>query len=128
MRIVVREERVGEWLETAGPHSPVSWERVVEHWLPLHAASGAPALTERNLEHLRLVVAGGTWAVATACHRFLLLHVGLWDGWPYWRPRVEACILGPLQSAEARALGEVQNVLRVVRDRDTYEGFRAVSG
>lgn len=123
----MREERIGEWLETAANGSPVPWERVVEHWLPQHAASGAPPLTERNLGHLRHLVGGGTWAVETDCTGFLVLHVGLWDGWPYWKPRVEVCILGPLQSAEARAFGEVRNVFPAVRSRDTYAGFRRAS-
>lgn len=123
----MREERIGEWLETAGPSEPVPWERVVEHWLPLHAASGAPALTERDLDHLRQLVGGGTWAAATDCNSFLVLHVGLWDGWPYWRPRVEMCILGPLRTGEARELREARSIFPAVRDPSLCFGFRRVA-
>lgn len=123
----MREERIGEWLETASAGSPVPWERVVEHWLPLHAASRAPALTERNLDHLHKLVDGGTWAVTNDTASFLVLHVGLWDGWPYWRPRVGVCILGPLQSPETLAFGDVRDIFPAVHDPSVYLQFRRVS-
>ena len=84
MRVETRTVHVGEWFT----------DGTVDEWLAAHAACAeAPSMTDARIAVLRQIVEppppGLFWLVSDDgdfWHR--VECVGLYDGWPYWRPRI----------------------------------------
>lgn len=98
MRVETRTVRVGEWFT----------DGTVDEWLAAHAAcTEAPSMTDARIAVLRQIVEppppGLFWLVSDDgdfWHR--VECVGLYDGWPYWRPRIAVATDGPIPGWHTR--------------------------
>lgn len=85
------EKRVGEWL------GPVDWDYdFTQH------ASVNPRSVEAGVAALRMVVDdGGLWGYSPCDFTcFRVVKVGMFDGWPFWKPTPAIGYIGPLRSVE----------------------------
>lgn len=107
MRYVTETRRVGEFL------GPIDWEhKAIKDARP------------EDVERLRKLEASPDDYFATTdsgwprfgYHR--VLWVGMYDGWPYWRPHPTVCLDGPL-GAEKHPFDHVTDVCPVKQEEPT---------
>lgn len=97
MRTYTVVERAGEWL------GPVDWSYDFDQhsWGPNRGGVN-PERVARGREMLRkLVDSPGGWRYSrSGLASFEVVHVGMYDGWPFWRPTPAIGYRGPLGSIE----------------------------
>lgn len=50
---------------------------------------------------LRMAADPDGWVyVPSGISRFRVIHIGMWDGWPFWRPTPAIGYIGPLRTVE----------------------------
>lgn len=88
MKTITRTERVGEWL------GPVDWTYDFRSHFDNYCTSdaGRDAECAKQMERLRKLVAEPdryevtTYGGWPRCGWGPIVRVGMYDGWPYWRP------------------------------------------
>ena len=96
MRTYQQTVRVGEYL------GPIDWSYdFSQHdWGPSKGGMN-PSVSESRVAVLREIEKGGEWE-ATTDGGFprvgwgRVLEIGMYDGWPHWRPVPSVCLSGPL--------------------------------
>ncbi len=81
MKTRMVEERIGECL------GPIDWSYdFTQHdWAPGRGGVN-PECTARAKELLRQLQGPGDWQVMMYQNYLRVLQVGMYDGWPFWRP------------------------------------------
>lgn len=99
MRLVTVTRRVGEYL------GPVDWSYDFRSHFN-NVCSPDPVRDEickKHVDNLRLLCSGGRWEATTyggwpRCGWGEVLQVGMYDGWPYWKPTPSALLSTTLGS------------------------------
>ncbi len=102
-------EREGEW------QGPIDWahEHIVEMEVSPYRARLAATLREHETDHERLWVSTYGGELLVGCRQ--VVAIGMWDGWPYWRPTPTVAVIGPLGRVEYYHFNELTRV--EVRDQ-----------
>lgn len=98
MKTRMVEQREGEWL------GPVDWDYpFIDHMRGMSTTDDAAKQAEcdKKVAQLRKLVGGGNWEATTdggwpRVGYGPVLNVGMYDGWPYWRPVPSVLILGTI--------------------------------
>ena len=84
---------------------PVDWSFDFSHGVA-SMCSGPEYKAERLTRYVELLweierrhLRGEQLDVCTNDYWHKLLHVGMYDGWPYWKPTPAVCVYGPLGPA-----------------------------
>jgi hypothetical protein len=96
MRSYMVERRVGEWL------GPVDWDYDFSQHGWDNGGSTNPKCISNGMEALRMVEEdGGLWAYSSSSFSlFRVIRVGMFDGWPFWKPTPALGYIGPLGSVK----------------------------
>lgn len=91
MRTVTRIERIGEWL---GPIDPsYQWDKITG----VHSRSAAEG--RETIERMAAEPDGWRYS-PSGFNSFEVVHIGMYDGWPFWEPTPTIGYIGPLDSVE----------------------------
>ena len=91
------EERIGEWL------GPIDWSYdFQQHAMTATRGGTAQWAIDEGIAQLRRLEAepGGWWYAPSGFNEFEVVHVGMYDGWPFWRPTPAIGYIGPLGGVE----------------------------
>lgn len=91
------EERIGEWL------GPVDWSYDFDqHSWDRGTGTVNPKCINEGREVLRRMEAepGGWRYCPSGWSTFDVVHVGMYDGWPFWKPTPAIGYIGPLGGVE----------------------------
>lgn len=85
MRTETRTVRIGEWL------GPVDWDYdFAAHGWDRPGGACNPALIPDAIETLRTVeeglARGERWKISEHGGTYEVIQVGMYDGWPFWKP------------------------------------------
>lgn len=91
MKVITVQKKIGEYL------GHIDWN----FDFTSVCQSMPPALLTEAQDYLHQLESGGDWLATTdsGWPRFgwgAVLQVGMYDGWPHWRPIPSVCIDGPL--------------------------------
>ncbi len=86
-------ERIGEYL------GPIDWSFYFEGEDWNHGGCSNPECIQESKERLRQLTEGDDWIATTdgGYPRFgwyPVIQVGMYDGWPYWKPYPSVCLAG----------------------------------
>ena len=76
--------------ELLGPVDP-SYDYTQHEWSGSRGGVN-PTNTQRGWDLIQQVAAGGAWDVRMYEAWLPVLHVGMYDGWPFWRPVPSVCV------------------------------------
>jgi len=114
MRTVTRTERVGELL------GPIDWSYDFRKHFDNVCSPDAvrDEMCEKSKERLRLLLNGEEWEATTyggwpRCGWGLVVHIGMYDGWPYWRPVPSVAIVSTLGGVEWHPFHSITNIRHV---------------
>ncbi len=97
MRTRTVVERIGEWL------GPVDWSYdFQQHAMTSTCGGCAQWAIDDGIEQLRRLESepGGWWIAPSGFTSFEVVHVGMYDGWPFWQPTPAVGYIGPLGGVE----------------------------
>lgn len=93
------EERIGEWL------GPVDWsyDFTKHDWTGRNGGRN-PACSSEGVAVLRKMAASPEgWTICpSGFTSFRVVHVGMYDGWPFWEPTPAIGYIGPLGGVEVK--------------------------
>lgn len=119
MRTETRTVKIGEWL------GPIDWGYDFFAWGWDRKGSCNPALIPGAIECLRTVEAGlargERWQVTAHGGTSEVLSVGMYDGWPYWKP-TPFYLLKHWLGAEPQSWFSPHNPRQVIEDASSLSG------
>jgi len=98
MRYETQTVRIGEWL------GPVDWSYYFtqHNWGPSKGGVN-PECTSRGADVLREVeqhlAAGRECWISDSGFDHQVIHCGMYDGWPFWKPTPAVLYIGPLKQS-----------------------------
>jgi hypothetical protein len=95
MKTYQKTVRVGEWL---GPVSP-DYNFNQHSWTGSHGGANPKCVEQGQITILQMNK--GEWEYRPSdWYWYKIIHVGMYDGWPYWKPTPAIGYIGPLNSVE----------------------------
>ena len=92
--------REGEWTEFDPSYD---WRQHADGATPREFVEASIKRTFDFLHSIRDGVREGDWTISpSGVSRFQIVHVGMWDGWPFWRPVPAVGYIGPLGRVEVQ--------------------------
>jgi hypothetical protein len=104
-------ERIGEYL------GPIDWTYdFTQHNWGSNRGGINPDIVTPAMEMLRQIESPGRWRVMMYQNYHEVLRVGMYDGWPFWKPTPSVLVSGAL-GAEWHPFYNIQAVERVPEQR-----------
>lgn len=100
------EERIGEWL------GPVDWSYDFDQhsWVGKSGGTNPQCIVEGIAQLRRMESEPGEWMYCpSGWSSFSVVHVGMYDGWPFWAPTPAIGYIGPLGSVEVAFFYDLQS-------------------
>src|SRR5689334_16365310 len=97
MKTRMVEERIGEWL------GPVDWSYEFDQhsWVGRSGGVNPKCIAEGIAQLRRMEAEPGEWMYCpSGFTSFRVVEVGMYDGWPFWKPTPAIGYVGPLGGVE----------------------------